>query len=718
AVLLKPLPFEEPDRLVWVENVTGRGLSGRTSRADVFAGWREQARSFEALGGYFAFFDYGRLTLTGVGEPERLRHVSVSDNFLPVLGVRPLHGRNFTPQECAWKGPNAALLSFGFWVRRFGSDPGVVGRSLVLDGEPHTVVGVLPQTFDFDAVFAPGSEVDLLTPFPISPETAEWGNTLFGIGRLRAGATAAEAQADLTLVTERLRSSLPGGGYGAGAAVRPLGEALRGRFRTAFLVLAGAVAFVLAIACVNLSNLLLARANARRQEFSVRAALGASRGQLVRQAVTESLVLAFVGATVGVPLAVVATRALARLQTFGVPLLQDARIDPLALTVTVALTALAGVLCGVLPALFLARGDHGQALQAASHQRSSGGAAALGRNALVVAEVALASILLVGAGLLLRSFDALLRIELGFEPRHAMAWRVDSSRAFPTPAEAHVYFDEMVRRVASLPAVEAVGLSDTLPLGRNRSWGAGAMGVEYPKGQYPIAYPRIVDHRYLAAMRIPLVAGRYFDERDDARAAKAIVINQHLAHRLWPGQDAVGRKMNVNGVSEVIGVVGDVRHGSLEEAGENEMYLDYRQGAHWSGLEMVVRSTRPPEALAGEVRAALAAYDPGLPSAEYYPLDRLVDNAIAPRRLITRLLGFFSALALTLAALGLYGVIAYSVTQRRQEIGIRMAIGAGRTQVLSLVLSSGLRLSLLGIGLGLAGALALARLLRTMLFGV
>jgi predicted permease len=272
AVLLKPLPFVEPERLAWIENVVGTGLSGRTSRADVFAGWREHSRTFEALGGYFAFFDYGRLTLTGAGDPERLRSVGISDNLLPVLGVRPLHGRNFTAEECAWNGPRAVLLSYGFWVRRFGSDPGVVGRSLVLNANPHIVVGVLPASFDFDAVFSPGSAVDLITPFPITPETAQWGNTLFGIGRLRPGVTVAEAQAELGLIVERLRPTLPGGGYGAGAAVRPLSDALRGRFRPAFLVLAGAVACVLAIACVNLSNLLLARANARRQEFSVRAA--------------------------------------------------------------------------------------------------------------------------------------------------------------------------------------------------------------------------------------------------------------------------------------------------------------------------------------------------------------------------------------------------------------------------------------------------------------
>jgi predicted permease len=716
AVLLKPLPFREPERLVWIENVFGGGLSGRTSRADVFAGWREQNKSFEALGGYMAFFDYGRQTLTGVGAPERLRGVPVTDNFLPVLGVTPLLGRNFTAEECAWQGPGAVILSHAFWKRRFAGDAAVVGQTLTLDDKPHAVVGILPRSFDFDAIFAPGSEIDLLTPFPISPQTARWGNTLFGIGRLRAGVTAAAAQGDLTAASRRLEQSLPSRGFGA--RVGTIDEALRGRFRPAFLVLAGAVACVLAIACVNLSNLLLVRANARRQEFAVRAALGASRRHLVRQALVESLLLSLAGALVGLPLAVLATRGLARLETFGVPLLQDARVDPLALAVAIGLTALAGLACGVLPALYLSHGDRGKALAGATHQRSASRSSASARNALVVAEVALACVLLVGAGLLFRSFNRLLQVQLGFEPQHAMAWRLDNPRRFASNAERATYFDTALRRVAALPGVEAVGLSDTLPLGRNRTWGAGAAGVQYPEGQYPLAFPRIVDHRYLAAMRIPVVAGRSFDERDDEKGPKAIVINQSLARQLWPGRDAVGRRMDQNGGSLVIGVVGDVRHGSLEEAGGNEMYFDYRQIDDWNAVEMVVRSQRPAGSLVPEVRAALREHDPGLPSGDFYALERLVDDAVAPRRLVMRLLGLFSGLALALAALGIYGVIAYSVVQRRQEIGIRMAIGAQRSQVLRLVMASGLKLVAAGIALGLVGALALTRLLQSLLFGV
>jgi predicted permease len=718
AVLLRPLPFREPDRLVWIENVFGGGLSGRTTRVDTFNGWRAQSQSFESLAAYFAFFDYGRQTMAGSGDPERLRSVGVSDNFLPTLGVRLLHGRNFTAEECAWNGPRAAILSHAFWQRRFAGDATVVGRTITLDNHPTTIVGVLPRAFDFDAIFSPGAEVELITPFPLTPETARWGNTLFGLGRLRPGGTVRQAQAELSVVSERLRATTLKDIGSFGAVVRPLGDALRGRFRGAFLVLAGAVACVLAIACVNLSNLLLARLNGRRQEFAVRVALGARRRHLVQQTLTESLLLALAGSLIGVPLAMGATHALAQLRTFGVPLLQDAAVDPLALVVTIALTTLAGLACGVLPALHLSRGQGGgQTLQNATHQRTAGRSSSLSRNALVVAEVALACVLLVGAGLLFRSFSALLQVELGFQPQHAMAWRVDPSRAFANDAEATSYLDGAVQRVAALPGVEAVGLSDTLPLGRNRTWGAGAKDVQYPPGQYPTAYPRIVDHHYLQAMQIPLRAGRYFDERDAATAEKVVILNENLARRLWPDRDPIGQMIDQDGGTKVVGVVGNVRHGSLEEAGGNEMYFDYHHG-NWNAMEMVVRSTRPPESLVREVRAALAAYDPSLPNAEFYPLERLIDNAVAPRRLITRLLGFFSTLALTLAALGLYGVIAFSVVQRTQEIGIRMALGAQRGDVLQLILRGGLKLVALGVAIGLAGAFALTRVLQSQLFGV
>ena len=310
AVLLKPLPVREPDRLVWIENTGNTGLSGRTSRADTLLGWREQSKSFESLAGWFAFSDYSRLKLTGAGDPESLRGVGVSDNFLPTLDIALLHGRNFTAAESAFNGPGAVILSHGFWQRRFGGDPAIVGQTVTLNDKPNTIVGVLPAAFDFDAVFTPGSEADVLYPFPLAPETARWGNTVFGVGRLKPGVTIEQAQAELTVVSAQLRKTLPNAND-FGARVKSLDTALRGKFRGAFLVLAGAVACVLAIACINLSNLLLARLNVRRQEFAVRIALGAGRGHLVRQALTESLLLAFTSSVIGVPLAMWAQASVA-----------------------------------------------------------------------------------------------------------------------------------------------------------------------------------------------------------------------------------------------------------------------------------------------------------------------------------------------------------------------------------------------------------------------
>lgn len=717
AVLLKPLPVYQPDRLVWIENLySDSGLSGRTSRVDTFLGWREQSKSFDSLAAYFAFSDYSPLTMTGAEGSERLRSVGVSDNFLPTLGIAPFRGRNFSAEECAFNGPGAILLTHAYWQRRFGSDPAVMGRKITLNKQPGTIVGVLPESFDFASIFTPGSEVDVITPFPLTPETTRYGNTVFGLGRLKAGVTLAQAQAELTVVSDRLQTTLKAGTFGA--KVSTLDTTLRGKFRQAFLLLAAAVICVLAIACVNLSNLLLARLNSRRQEFAVRLALGASRWRLVRQALTESVLLALAGSLVGVPLAIWATSVLAHLSSFGVPLLQHASVDGVALGVTVGLTTLTGIACGLLPALQLSHAQSSHAGQDATHQRSAGRSAAAARGTLVVTEVALACMLLVGAGLLIRSFNAVLQVDLGFQPQHAVAWRIDARSQFKSANDVDLYLGGMAKKIAALPGVEAIGFSDTLPLGRNRSWGVGEVGVQYPAGKFPNAYPRLVDPNYLKTMRIPLVAGRYFDEKFNSAAEKAVIINENMARFLWPGQDPIGRKITVNNGSTVIGVVANVRHSSLEESSGNEMYLDCRQSGDWSTLEMVVRSSRTPGALAPEVRAALNEYDPTLPNGGFHTLDSLIDDAVGPRRFITRLLSFFSALALTLAAIGLYGVIAFSVSQRTQEIGIRMAIGAQRGDILRLVLQGGLKLVVLGIVVGLIGSVVLTGLLRSLLFGI
>jgi predicted permease len=717
AVLLRALPFRESDRLVWIENVGSGGLSARTTRVDNFLAWRAQNTSFEDLAAYFAFFDYTRYTLIGSGEPRRLRGVGVSKNLLDVLGVRPMLGRGFTDEECVWDGRKAVMLSHAFWRQYFAGDPKAVGSSINLNGDPTEIVGVLPPTFDFDAVFAPGTEVELVLPFPLTAETARWGNTIFAIGRLKPSVTIQQAQAEFDVISRQVASAHPERG-GFGARMSALETSIRGAFRQSLFMLFAAVGCVLLIACVNLSNLLLARANVRRREFAVRAALGATRWQLIRQTLTESLVVAFGGCALGVPLAFVATLGLSRLRTFSIPLLQSTTVDATVLCFTVAMTVLAGLVCGTLPSLQLARGNLQQRLNDAGARGTGGAAAALIRRALVISEIAVACVLLVGAGLLIQSFGKLLDVNLGFQPKRAVSWRVDRTRSFGSLAEANRYYDGLIAQVASIPGVESVGLSDTLPLGRNRTWGAGAKGVSYLPGEYPIAFPRIVDQRYLQTMQIPLRAGRYFEASDTAESENVLVINETMARRLWPDRDAIGQVVNVNGESRVVGVVGDVRHGTLEEAAGAEMYLNFRQINDWNAVELVVRASRPAASLAPDVRAVMKAFDPKLPATEFTTLEQIVDHAVAPRRLITHLLSAFSSLALALAAIGLYGVIAYSVSQRTREIGVRLAVGAQRSDVLRLIVGEGFKTAAVGVVLGLIAARFATRVLDSLLFGV
>jgi putative ABC transport system permease protein len=728
ALLLRPLPFREPDRLVWIASggskpasglvASEANLSGVTTQVGNFSDWRSMNKSFEDLAGYFAFFDYDGYTLTGSGEPERLVGVGISQNFLDVLGVSPAIGREFDDEESAWNGREAVLLTNSFWARRFGSDPAIVGQTITLDNKPTSVVGVLPASFDFGSIFSPGSRIDLLLPFPICEQTNGYGNTLAVVGRLKPGVTLQSAQAEFDVIAPQVQEQHPERNRN-GAVLSSLQERISGRLRSAFLVLLCAVGCVLLIACTNLSNLLLARATTRRKEIAIRVALGADRARLVRQMLTESVLLACCGAAVGLPLAFVATRALAATRAISIPLLQTVSIDGTALVFTLVAAFVTGLVFGIVPALQVSRWDVHECLKEASRGSSEGGRSAWIRGTLVVSEIALACVLLVGAGLLMRSFLRLLDVDPGFRPGQTAAWRIETGGRYHTPAELVPLYDRLVRNVEAIPGVESVGLTDCLPLGRNRTWGIRAKGETYTRETFPIAFPRIISPGYIRTMKIPLSAGREFTEHDTADSQKVLIVNETMARRLWPDRDPIGQ-IALNGREEwqVVGVVGDVRHGALEQAAGLEMYFPIMQNHDWNSLDLVVRAKLPIESLVPGVRAALSSVDPDLPNSDYQPLEQLVDRAVSPRRFVTALLGVFSLLALILASLGIYGVISYSVTQRTNEIGIRIALGAQTQAVLKLIIGQGVKLVLIGLGIGLAGAFALTRVLSGLLFGV
>ncbi len=719
TLLLRPLPFRDPERLVWIANHDTGGLSGATTQVSNMLDVRERAHSLTEVAAYFAFYGVGDNMLTGLGEPERLSGVPVSENFFPMLGVQPQIGRLFNADECKWKGPRAVLLSHGFWERRFTSDPAIVGKHLTLNDEPYSVIGVLPTSFDFAEVFAPGSHFDLYFPFPLTPETNRWGNTMAMIGRLKPGVTPAAAQSELTAVAtsiardhgERNRNDFEG-------HLSPLSEHVSGRVRPAVLVLACAVGVVMLIVCANLSNLLLARTTGRHKEIAIRTALGAGRGRLIQQMLTESLVLSSSGAALGILLAVAGTRALAHLDSISIPMLPSVRTDGTALLFALAMAVLTGLVFGLAPALQVRDKGLHDALKDTGRGSTEGKGRHWSRNVLVVAEISFACMLLVGAGLLIRSFLRVLDVDMGFHPERAAAVRVDPDSRYRTQAQQNAYFDEVLRLARGVRGVNAAGLSDALPLGRNRSWGAPAKGHQYARGQFPNSFVRIVSDGYIGAMGIPLRKGRDFTERDAPSSEPVIVINETLAKRLWPGEEALGKIMVACGDRRVVGVVGDVRHLALEQGSGNEMYLPIRQCSDFASVDLVVRTAQTPADLAAGVRAALRPIAPNLPGNDFRPLQMLVDKAVSPRRFTVLLLGGFAAFALILASLGIYAVISYSVSQRTQELGIRMALGASARDLEGRIIGQTLALAAAGMILGGAASWLLSRAFTGMLFGV
>jgi predicted permease len=712
ALLLRPLPFHESDRLVWIANQEW------STQVGIFLDLRAQNQSFSDMAG-FAGYGVGDSALTGTGEPERLTRVPVTQNFFPLLGVQPLIGRSFTVEECRGNSgsPQVMLLSHGFWQRRFASDPTVVGRKLTLNNRPVLVVGVLPESFDFASIFAPGTPVDAFIPWPLTDETNSHGNTMKSIGRLRPGATAEGAQAEFTVLAQQIGIQHPEWN-GMKPNLTPLNRHISGRVSPALMVLASAVGVLMLIVCANLSNLQLARLGTRQKEMAMRIALGAGRLRLLRQMLTESVALACCGAALGLLLAVAGTRALAHLEAFDVPLLASVRLDADALAFTLLAALLTGVLFGLLPALQVRSFALGESLKDSSRGSSSGQRRAWVRNGLVVSEIAFACTLLVGTGLLLRSFLRVLDQNLGFQPESAAALRIDPSARFSGLAQRNAYIDEVLQRTRALPGIKSAGLADVLPFGGDRGWQVSGKGQVYPKDQHPEAYIRVVSEGYFESAGIRLQAGRAFTDGDRESSEPVVIVNQTLARTLWPGQDALGQVMTQDGGRRVVAVVADVRHEALEKVGGSELYLPMRQTADYGAVNLVLRTVLPPERMAAGVHAVLRSIDPNLPMHQFTTLQELVDKAVSPRRFLVLLLAGFAGFALLLASLGIYAVISYSVNQRVQEIGIRMALGASATHLQSRIILQTLGLAALGLALGMAASRALTDTLESLLFGV
>jgi len=734
TLLLRPLPFADAGQLVWIAPPPQKcGLSCATYSTDAYDELRMYTHSFQDVTGYFAFSSPDNLSLKiGDGAPITATGIDVIANFFQLLGVQPAMGRAFTAGDGRNGAAPVILLSDAWWRRQFNADPAIVGKALDINGRQTTVIGVLPRSFDFGAVFSPGAKIDAITPLNLYGPPRDWGNIITMIGRMKPGVMLGQAVADARSAEPHMcwnnRYPQSCGDYKGAVVPVPLKDYVSGRLRRSLVVLWAAVGAILLIACVNLSNLLLARASARSKEFAMRGALGATPGRIVRQLLTESLVLSGSGAALGLGLAETIVVWLANQGAIALPLLSTLRLDGESLGWTVLIAVTSAILFGLLPGLRMAAGNIHEALKESGAGSGRSRRHERVRAVLVVSEIALACMLLVGAGLLLRSFLKVLDVDLGFQPDRAAAVKVVYDDNVPndkdgilSAARRGMIFQQILSRVSALPGVEAAGMVDYLPMSQNRAWGLPfPKGVERPKNidSGPLVY--VNTPGYIRAMGTTL-HGRDFSWSDTTKSEQVVLINEAYARFLnayahWPNGDAVGAVLR-NGDNDlrVVGVVGDVHEETVEGETGWQIYYPATQKSP-SGAELVIRSQLNPASLASSVLAVLRDLNPKQPAAEFKPIRLLVSHAVSPRRFFMMLVGAFAGLGLLLAALGIYGVISYSVTRQTQEIGIRMALGASTGLVQRWVLAGTLRLAVAGIALGVAASLILARLIATMLF--
>jgi len=718
TLLLKPLPYGEPDRLatIWEHNIP-RDRKNNVVSPGNYIHWRELNTTFEDIAAVGMTFN---TTLTGDGDPTEVPFQYVSWNFFPIIGVSPSVGRAFTAAE---DNPQSrvVVISDHLWRTRFSGDPAILQRSITVDGQPHTVLGVMPPGFSYL-----DKTVDLWRPLPFTVAQARTprGRWLATLGKVKPGVAMEQAQRDMARVHEQLTRQFPEFNTGWTARVVPLREQLTGTVRPALYVMLGAVAFVLLIACANVANLLLARATARQRELAVRSALGAGRGRLIRQLLAESLVLACAGGAAGLLLGWWGLHLLRVVVAERIPIqrLDMVGVDGSVLIFTVAASMLSGVFFGLIPA-FSASSSSLLALMKEGGRTGSSARGKRARSAFVVVEVALALVLLVGAGLLVRSFIHLLNVDAGFNTDRTITMRVSLPNArYRERTQQTQFFDRLMERIRALPGVQSAGGINFLPLtGLGSATDYEVIGdAPAPLGQEPVADVRVITGDYFRAMGIPLVRGRFFST-DPSDATNKIIINEAMARRHWPDQDPIGKRVKVSWndprEDEIVGVVGDVIHMSLDAKVRAMTYWPLARFPY-SSLTLAVRTSGEPGSIANAVTGAVREIDNDLAVVDIRSMDEVVSRSVAERRLMMVMLAIFAGAALVLAAVGIYGVIAYSVTQRTQEIGIRVALGAQRSHVLKMVVGQAVALALAGIVLGGAAAFVLTRFMRDMLFEV
>ncbi|MDF2774479.1 MAG: hypothetical protein K0S86_3979 [Geminicoccaceae bacterium] len=719
GVLLAPLPFPNAHEVVrvWQANPGENELRSQVSEPD-YLEWIASTKRFASMGAYWYMPGGSGADLTGIGTPERVEGAYVTPGFFPTLGARAAIGRTLRDDETVVGNDRFIVLSHGFWQRRLGSDRSIVGRALTIDGKPFTVVGVMPPDFTF-----PADRIDYWMPLTIMGPDAigrqRGSRFLDVIGRLAPGVAPAQAQDELAAVARRIAEREPDARGWSGVTILPAREAIVGDVRRPLLVLLGAVAFVLLITCVNIAGLLLARATARQSELAVRSALGAGRGRIVRQLVTESMVLALLGGALGVLFAYAGVRALGALGAAELPRAQAIRMDGVVLAFALGLSTASGLLFGLLPAL-RATSRNLQGVLRAGARGTVGGTGQQLRSALVVAEVALAVILVVGAGLAAKSFARLLDVNPGFQPDNVLAVRL--GMAFERLGEERMpaYYEALLTRIAAVPGVDAVGAAKNFPLrGMGEPWTAIVPGSEAGTGDREIRVPVLhTSADYFRALGIPLRAGRVFTSADRRGAPFVWVVNEAFARRYWPNENAVGKTIRLGSTPvQIIGVVGDTRQRSLTEPPEPMAHIHYLQNMR-SGLSLAVRTSGDPGRYANAIREAIWSVDRDQTIISVETMSAVVGGNVSRPRLLATLLLLFGIMGLTLGTLGIYGVLAYAVSQRRQEIGVRVALGATPRSVLGLVVRQGMALAVVGVVAGVAGALALTRVMASVLYEV